>query len=100
MIELLERPDVRRHIAPLSVDAYHRPLDLGLGSVRSELVNGVSVEKMTRPPLHALILHRLLARLAQGLPARHSPRKEDPLTLAALEPETDIAIVAGSIERE
>ncbi|AUB83409.1 Uma2 family endonuclease [Candidatus Thiodictyon syntrophicum] len=99
MIELLERPAVRRQVAPLSVSGYHALLDLGLVAVKTELLNGVIVEKMTKSPLHTFLAHRLYDRLAAGLPAGYQLRKEDPLTLAASEPEPDIAIVFGDIER-
>jgi Uma2 family endonuclease len=99
MIEILERPDVRRQVIPLSVTCYHTLRDLGLVAVRTELLNGVIVEKMTKSPLHTLIAHRLHDRLAQTLPSGYQLRKEDPLTLATSEPEPDIAIVRGDIER-
>lgn len=72
--------------------------DLGLVPVKSELLTGVVVEKRTKSPLHTLIAHRLYALLAAGLPAGYQLRKEDPLTLAASEPEPDLAIVAGTID--
>jgi Uma2 family endonuclease len=98
MIELLERPAVRHRVAPLSVAGYHQLRDLGLVPIKSELLNGLIVEKMTKSPLHTLILHRLQERLAACLPADLLLRKEDPLTLAASEPEPHIAIVAGCME--
>ena len=98
MIELLERPAVRHQVAPLSVEGYHRLRDWGLVPIKSELLNGLIVEKLTKSPLNTLILHRLYNHLAADLPAGLQLRKEDPLTLATSEPEPDIAIVAGSIE--
>jgi Uma2 family endonuclease len=98
MIELLERPAVRHRVAPLSVAGYHQLRELGLVPIKSELLNGLIVEKMTKSPLHTLILHRLQERLAACLPADLLLRKEDPLTLVASEPEPDIAIVEGCME--
>jgi Uma2 family endonuclease len=98
MIDILESPGVRRRVAPISVESYHVLRDLGLVDVKTELVNGIIVEKMTKSPRHTLILHRLHDALAQGLPSGCLLRKEDPLTLAASEPEPDLAIVRGSIE--
>ncbi len=99
MIEILESPAIRRQVALLSVESYHRLRDLGLVSVKTELLQGVMVEKMTKSPLHTLIVHRLHDRLAMGLPSGYQLRKEDPLTLAHSEPEPDLAIVRGDIER-
>jgi len=98
MIDILERPEIRRQAAPLSLEGYHVLRDLGLVPVKSELLNGVVVEKMTKSPLHTLIAHRLYALLAADLPAGYQLRKEDPLTLVASEPEPDLAIVAGTID--
>lgn len=98
MIELLETPAVRRQVAPLSVDGYHRLRDWGLAPVKSELLNGVIVEKMTKSPLHTLLVHRLIESLSGSLPAGYMLRKEDPLTLSTSEPEPDLAIVEGDFE--
>lgn len=98
MIEILERPAIREQAAPLSLEGYHVLRDLGLVPVKSELLNGVVVEKVTKSPLHTLIAHRLQALLAAGLPAGYQLRKEDPLTLDDSEPEPNLAVVAGDIE--
>jgi hypothetical protein len=52
MIDILERPEIRRQPAPLSLEGYHVLRDLGLVPVKRELLDGVVVEKMTRSPLH------------------------------------------------
>ena len=98
MIELLERPAVRHQVAPLSVDGYHKLRDLGLVRVKTELLNGVIVEKMTKSPLHTFLAQRLYDQLRADLPLGYQLRKEDPLTLATSEPEPDLAIVAGTAE--
>lgn len=96
MIDLLERPAVRDQVAPLSLEGYHRLRDLGLLPVKSELLAGVIVQKMTKSPVHTLIAHWLWDRLSAGLPAGYQLRKEDPLTLAGSEPEPDLAVVRGT----
>jgi Uma2 family endonuclease len=96
MIALLERHAVRNQVAPLSVEGYHRLRDLRLLPVKSELLDGVIVTKMTKSPLHTLIAHRLWNCLLAGLPAGYQLRKEDPLTLADSEPEPDLAVVRGT----
>lgn len=98
MIHILERPDVRRQVAPLSVAGYHHLRDLGLVGVRTELLDGVIVEKMTKSPLHTFLAQRIHAWLSEGLPPGWQLRKEDPLTLARSEPEPDLAIVPGGVE--
>lgn len=98
MTDLLERPAVRRQVARWSTGQYQRLRDLGLVPERSELLRGVILTKMTKSPLHTLIVHRLWHLLATGLPADHQLRKEDPLTLTGSdsEPEPDLAVVLGT----
>ena len=98
MIDLLERPAVRHQVAPLSVDGYHKLRDMGLVRVKTELLNGVIVEKMTKSPLHTFLAQRLYDYLSGDLPLGYQLRKEDPLTLATSEPEPDLAVVAGTNE--
>ncbi len=98
MVEMLERPAVRRRLVPFSVACYHKLRDLGMVPVKTELLNGVVVEKMTKSPLHTLLAHRLFDCLAVDLPPGYHLRKEDPLTLATSEPEPDLAIVLGDSE--
>ncbi|MEJ2327553.1 MAG: Uma2 family endonuclease [Chromatiaceae bacterium] len=99
MIALLEYPAIRNQATPLSVGSYHALRDMGLVPVKTELLDGVIVAKMTKSPLHTLIAHRLHRGLAATLPAGYQLRKEDPLTFADSEPEPDLAIVRGDIER-
>jgi hypothetical protein len=44
MIDILERPEIRRQAAHLSLEGYHVLRDLRLVPVQSELLNGVVVE--------------------------------------------------------
>jgi len=97
-MEMLERSAVRRRVVPFSVECYHKLRDLGMVPVKTELLNGVVIEKMTKSPMHTLLAHRLFGCLAVDLPSGYQLRKEDPLTLATSEPEPDIAIVPGAIE--
>lgn len=83
---------------PFSVERYHELPDPGIMPVKTELLNGVIVEKMTKSPLYTLLAHRLFGRLAIALPTGYQLRKEDPLTLATSEPEPDLAIVPGDGE--
>ncbi len=98
LVEMLGRPAVRRRVLAFSVERYHELRDLGIVPVKTELLNGVIVEKMTKSPLHTLLAHRLFDRLAAGLPPGYRLRKEDPLTLTTSEPEPDLAIVLGDSE--
>jgi Uma2 family endonuclease len=95
MIEALENPALRRLAQPISVDGYHLLRDVGLVGIKTELIHGVVVEKMSKSPLHTYLVNALLRLLSNSLPEGYWLRKEDPLSLADSEPEPDISVVAG-----
>jgi Uma2 family endonuclease len=95
MSAILEIPEVRQRLSPLSVEEYHRLGEYNENSRRTELIRGFVIEKMSKSPLHSMIgsrLHRLL--LAQ-LPEGYSLWKEEPLTFIDSEPEPDVSVVKG-----
>ena len=95
---VLDKDSVRNLVLPLSVEQYHCMSEIGLIPAKTELIEGVIIKKMTKSPLHAYLLHVLYDFFSARIPAGYSVRKEDPLTLAASEPEPDLAIVQGTVE--
>jgi Uma2 family endonuclease len=95
MAAILELPEVRRRVSPLSVEEYHRLGEFNENGRRTELIRGIVIEKRSKSPGHSTIvalLYRLfLARLPQGF----TVRQEQPLTLADSEPEPDVSVVCG-----
>ncbi len=94
---LLDIPAARSHLHRVTVTEYHRQLDSGAVSERTELLEGLVYEKMGKSPLHEqlsldvfLFFHACLAG------HDYLVRKEAPLTLEESEPEPDISIVRGS----
>ncbi len=92
---LLDLPEVRARISPISVAQYRQLAEFNESGRRTELIHGVIIEKMSRSPLHSSIARRLFKLLQAGLPAHFTLLREDPLTLADSEPEPDLAIVRG-----
>ncbi len=92
---ILEIPEVRNRVSPLTVAEYHRLGEFNENGRRTELIRGIVIEKMSKSPLHstivALLYRLLLTQVGPGLVVR----QEQPLTLADSEPEPDIAIVRG-----
>lgn len=95
MTAILEIPEVRQRVSPLSVEEYHRLGEFNEHGRRTELIRGIVIEKMSKSPLHRTITSRLyrllLARLAQG----YTVWKEEPLTCRDSEPEPDISVTRG-----
>jgi len=98
MSAILEIPEVRQRVSPLSVEEYHRLDEFNENGRRTELIRGIVIEKMAKSPLHASLAKRLYNRISAVLPGGFVVRREDPLTLADSEPEPDIAVVRGVAE--
>src|SRR6266567_5042176 len=96
MAAILEIPEVRQRVSPLSVDEYHRLDEFNEHGRRTELIRGILIEKMSKSPLHSSIAERLYDWIKPLLPTGFIVRREDPITLADSEPEPDIAVVRGS----
>lgn len=91
MTALLESPVIREHLAPISVESYHR-----LGDLPVELLKGAIIKKAPKPPLHQFYVDRLREILSSQLSSGLVLRQEGPLTLANSEPEPDVAVVKGA----
>jgi Uma2 family endonuclease len=93
--QLLEIPEVRGRISPVTVAQYHQFPEFNENGRRTELIRGVVIEKMSKSPLHSGIGSTLYELLYPRTPAGFWLRKEEPLTLRDSEPEPDISIVEG-----
>jgi Uma2 family endonuclease len=96
MAAILEIPEVRQRVSPLSVEEYHRLDEFNEHGRRTELIRGIILEKGPKSPLHCFIANRLCARIEPSVPEGLLVLRNDPITLADSEPEPDVAIVRGS----
>src|SRR5687767_4146754 len=99
MSAILEIPEVRQRVSPLSVEEYHRLDEFNENGRRTELIRGIVIEKMSKSPSHSSIGKELYDLIKPLLPAGFVIRREDPLTLADSEPEPDTAVVRGTKEQ-
>jgi Uma2 family endonuclease len=95
MLEVLEDPIIRARVPRLSVELYHRMIELGAVAPNVELIRGALVEQMPQSPLHASVVEMLREYVAAHVPQRYFVRQEKPLTLSDSEPEPDLAVVPG-----
>jgi len=93
--QMLDIPEVRARISPLSVADYHRLPELNGNGRRTELIRGIVIEKMSKSPLHTGIASHLYDLIRPQIPPGYWLRKEEPLTLGDSEPEPDLSIVVG-----
>ncbi|MCW5558355.1 MAG: Uma2 family endonuclease [Verrucomicrobiae bacterium] len=98
MPSILDDPQVRQSVYPLSVQFYHQAGELGLLGDDVELLEGTLVKKMPKSPLHEWIVGWLVERLRRVVGAGWLVRKEGPLTFQQSEPEPDLAIVLGELD--
>ncbi len=98
MIEALEIQDIRERVAPITIERYHRMIDLGIfDEWKVELLNGVLVEKMSKSELHLFLVELLVELLRSHCQGTDFwVRKEDPITIENSEPEPDISVVKGN----
>jgi Uma2 family endonuclease len=93
---ILELEDVRNLVHVFSVEEYHKLLDAGLVPVKTELIEGVIVRKITKGDDHVYFCNLLYDALRAILPSGFFVSKEDPISLSNSEPEPDISIIQGS----
>jgi Uma2 family endonuclease len=96
MSKILELPEVRQRVSPLTVEEYHRLGEFNEHGRRTELIRGIIIEKMSKSPLHRTVASLLYKVILARLPAGYSVWKEEPLSLADSEPEPDISVTRGS----
>ena len=93
--QMLEIPEVRARISPVTVEQYHQFPEYNENGRRTELIRGIAIEKMSKSPLHSSIGSALYEILHPQVPSDFWLRKEEPLTLRDSEPEPDISLVRG-----
>lgn len=93
---MLDIPEVRARISPVSVAQYHEFPEFNANQRRTELIRGIIIEKMSKSPLHSGIASALYDWLHPQVPPGFWLRKEEPLTLPDSEPEPDLSLVRGN----
>ena len=93
---MLEIPEVRARISPVTVAQYHQFPEFNENGRRTELIRGIVFEKMSKSPLHTGIASALYDLIRPQVPSDFWLRKEEPLTLRDSEPEPDLSLVRGS----
>jgi Uma2 family endonuclease len=93
-LAILENPAVYKRTFPISIEAYHLLYEQGFISEKTELLEGVVVEKMPKDPIHSNIVTQLAYFLYDRLKGKFQVRQENPISTGFSEPEPDIAIVS------
>src|SRR6266542_2263456 len=72
MSAILEIPEVRQRVSPLTLEEYHRLDEFNEHGRRTELIRGIVIEKMSKSPLHRIIAARLYNLFPGRLPKGYS----------------------------
>ena len=95
---ILDLPEMRSRLLPLSVEAYEALAEMGAVKKNAELIRGMIVEKMPKSPLHRKLTRRIFLFLLTMQRMGLVVFTEAPLRLADSEPEPDVMIVRGEVE--
>jgi Uma2 family endonuclease len=84
-----------------SVKQYEKMMDVGVLSNgdRVELIEGIVVMKMTQHPPHAVAIDYTMDALRNLLPEGWRLREQKPIKLSDSEPEPELVIVRGPLQR-
>ncbi len=92
---ILDLPEVRARIAPLSVQAYEILTERGILGKRAELIRGIILKKTPKSPLHRKLTKSIYDHCHAKQPSNHVTFQEAPFRLADSVPEPDVMIVRG-----
>lgn len=95
MPAILDMPEVRARLAPLSVGAYEALVEMGALAKRAELIRGWIVQKMSKSPLHRKLTKWIYDHFRDQERTGYLVFQEAPLRLVDSEPEPDAMIVRG-----
>ena len=97
MPAILENPEVRHRVTPMSAETYRHLYELGLIDEKNELLDGIVVKKIPKSPQHVWLVNKMAGLLRAAAGPGLAVRQEAPLTFTKLssEPEPDAAVVEG-----
>ena len=94
---ILEIPELRARLSPLSVEAYEALAKIGALDKRAELIRGMILKKMPKSPLHRRLTRPVFLFLLAWQRSGWAVFTEAPLRLLDSEPEPDVMIVRGAV---
>ena len=95
MTALLEVPEIRERVSPISVAEYHQLGEFNENGRRTELIRGILIEKISKSPLHCFIAAELRRMIESQVSPSFTVFYQDPITTADSEPEPDVMVVRG-----
>ncbi len=97
MNDLLDLPEIRECVSPISVSEYHQLGEFNENGRRTELIRGIIIEKMSKSPLHRYVANALRTVLEAQVNPGFVFFYQDPMTTSDSEPEPDVLVVRGQV---
>jgi Uma2 family endonuclease len=97
MTAVLDVPEIRERVSPLSVAEYHQLGEFNENGRRTELIRGIIIQKMSKSPLHRFIADQLRRILEVQITPDFTLFSQDPMTTIDSEPEPDVMVVRGAL---
>lgn len=99
-LALLEDPAVLKQVHRFTIEEYHRLGERGEIGERTELIEGLIINKMPKSPLYRYLMESIFERLRGIFPDFFFISQEQPITIKALEsePEPDVSVIRGRRE--
>ncbi|MDX1958058.1 MAG: Uma2 family endonuclease [Leptospiraceae bacterium] len=90
---ILEKKSLRERSLPISVEMYHRLGEENLIPEKTELIEGVIIEKMPKSPKHSSFVRKLLNYFTNKISKKYLISLENPITTKSSEPEPDLCVL-------
>ncbi len=94
---VLDNSILTQNLNLVTLENYHKMLDEGIVSKKTELIEGVIIEKMTKSQKHSYFSDKILELITKILPKKFFIRKENPISIFNSEPEPDIMVLEGKL---
>ncbi len=95
---LFSLPDIERLISRMSIPVYQELVKKHPEYIKTELIEGVVLQKMTKSPEHRYFTQKVASLLDLIRPKNSTLMIESPITFAHSELEPDVSIITGSSE--
>ncbi len=90
---ILEKKSFRERSIPITVEMYNLLGEQNLIPEKTELIEGVIIEKMPKSPKHASFVEKLSEFLKSKMIKKFFIRQENPISTKHSEPEPDISVL-------
>ncbi|MBK9499546.1 MAG: Uma2 family endonuclease [Leptospiraceae bacterium] len=95
---LLKYPNVQAQVYRMTVNNYHKLVEQGVLSKKTELIDGILIDKTPESPKHTYIINAI-SKILRKIFEQNGfyIQIEQPITTRKSEPEPDVSIICGDL---